>query len=142
MMSALRRISSARSVTSRRFPIGVATTYNVRGSALNASASRADPASPTPAMRAPFRFDLTMSRTLRRALVGVVLPSAEAPRAAPPGTLIAPYDFEPRIVELPPVDTSTAPEEPQRTLPPTDAAGAPASDVDDPLPPPATSKVV
>jgi len=116
-------------------------------------------------MRAPFRFDLTMSRTLRRALVGVasvlfalaavscaptrtatrvdvVRPSAEAPRAAPPGTLIAPYDFEPRIVELPPVDTSAAPEEPQRTLPPTDAAGAPASDVDDPLPPPATSKVV
>jgi len=116
-------------------------------------------------MRAPFRFDLTMSRTLRRALVGVasvlfalaavscaptrtatrvdvVRPSAEAPRAAPPGTLIAPYDFEPRIVELPPVDTSAAPEEPQRTLPQTDAAGAPASDVEDPLPPPATSKLV
>src|SRR5512135_1073496 len=53
MTSALLRMSSARSVTSRRLPIGVATTYNDPGSARNAAAS-----SPAPP---PFGFPILFS---------------------------------------------------------------------------------
>ena len=68
-------------------------------------------------MRAPFRFDSTMSRTLRRALIAVASllfalgavscsptrtatrgdvgrPSHEVPRVSPPGSVIATYDIE------------------------------------------------
>ena len=106
-----------------------------------------------------------MSRTLRRALIAVASllfalgavscsptrtatrgdvgrPSHEVPRVSPPGSVIAPYDIEPRIVELPP-EVVTAPAAPSEgTLPPTDATSASDTESDDALPPPATSKTI
>src|ERR671937_2737702 len=83
MMSAERRMSSARSVTSRRLPMGVATTYNAPGSARNGAIAPGSedeapdvPVCATVLLSIP-RFLLTSTR-LRDLALGALLAMAAA----------------------------------------------------------------
>jgi outer membrane PBP1 activator LpoA protein len=73
--------------------------------------------------------------------IDVARPPGDIARGSPPGTVIAPYDIEPKIVELPPADpVATAPL--QSTLPPPDAAQPAPVEDDDAPPPRPTSRAI
>src|SRR5438045_4412099 len=106
MTSALREVASARSVTSRRLPSGVATTYDDPGSARNGgiAAGASDDASGVPfcvtVLLSLPRLPMPTSRAAR-ALAGVLLAlaaalcGAQSPPTSDPRVDPAPSTFGP-----------------------------------------------
>src|SRR5690348_93187 len=143
-------MSSARSVTSRRFPIGVATTYNEPPSARNAASCVDGAVSFPPVMQAPRLRSSTVASVARRALcvIAAIAFAAGALSCAsvrpatrvhtvPPSAARAPADASPMEIYSPPPPLEAAPpgldeSQPEETPPPA-AIAAPGSQI--PTPP-------